>query len=406
MKKSKMKKLIITLVVALVTFSVLSGAVFAAESPTITEVPGRKIILEGSPLELKNVPIAIGGRTMLPLRELVVALGVPNDDEHIIYKRVSKDEQYVAVIYEQTKIEMTIGKPEAYINGERLELDAAPVIYKNSTYIPLRFVAEALEKKVVWVGESNTVLIIDQENYENISEIMKKSAEAGKNIVRNRMDMDVDMEISSGGLGLLMGVEVDALVDREAKTMYVKSAASMLGIEAVTEIYLSDNTLYQSDPLTGAWTKVVYTPEEYEMIFENQVSQYQLEEDDKLLACLRLEESENEDELVLIGKTNYISSFIDAFTQQSDAMGMGQSEAPEFDEFLLRIVLDSDTYALKRFTMEVSADNAKDGETAAMSITADVVYSDIDGDFEITVPEDVVKNAVESEPATEVTFEF
>lgn len=173
MKKSKMKKLIITLVVALVTFSVLSGAVFAAESPTITEVPGRKIILEGSPLELKNVPIAIGGRTMLPLRELVVALGVPNDDEHIIYKRVSKDEQYVAVIYEQTKIEMTIGKPEAYINGERLELDAAPVIYKNSTYIPLRFVAEALEKKVVWVGESNTVLIIDQENYENISEIMK-----------------------------------------------------------------------------------------------------------------------------------------------------------------------------------------------------------------------------------------
>lgn len=406
MKKSKMKKLIITLVVALVTFSVLSGAVFAAESPTITEVPGRKIILEGSPLELKNVPIAIGGRTMLPLRELVVALGVPNDDEHIIYKRVSKDEQYVAVIYEQTKIEMTIGKPEAYINGERLELDAAPVIYKNSTYIPLRFVAEALEKKVVWVGESNTVLIIDQENYENISEIMKKSAEAGKNIVRNRMDMDVDMEISSGGLGLLMGVEVDALVDREAKTMYVKSAASMLGIEAVTEIYLSDNTLYQSDPLTGAWTKVVYTPEEYEMTFENQVSQYQLEEDDKLLACLRLEESENEDELVLVGKTNYISSFIDAFTQQSDAMGMGQSEAPEFDEFLLRIVLDSDTYALKRFTMEVSADNAKDGETAAMSITADVVYSDIDGDFEITVPEDVVKNAVEGEPATEVTFEF
>lgn len=406
MKKSKMKKLIITLVVALVTFSVLSGAVFAAESPTITEVPGRKIILEGSPLELKNVPIAIGGRTMLPLRELVVALGVPNDDEHIIYKRVSKDEQYVAVIYEQTKIEMTIGKPEAYINGERLELDAAPVIYKNSTYIPLRFVAEALEKKVVWVGESNTVLIIDQENYENISEIMKKSAEAGKNIVRNRMDMDVDMEISSGGLGLLMGVEVDALVDREAKTMYVKSAASMLGIEAVTEIYLSDNTLYQSDPLTGAWTKVVYTPEEHEMIFENQVSQYQLEEDDKLLACLRLEESENEDELVLVGKTNYISSFIDAFTQQSDAMGMGQSEAPEFDEFLLRIVLDSDTYALKRFTMEVSADNAKDGETAAMSITADVVYSDIDGDFEITVPEDVVKNAVEGEPATEVTFEF
>ena len=124
------------------------------------------------------------------------------------------------------------------------------------------------------------------------------------------------------------------------------------------------------------------------------------------MACLRLEESENEDELVLIGKTNYISSFIDAFTQQSDAMGMGQSEAPEFDEFLLRIVLDSDTYALKRFTMEVSADNAKDGETAAMSITADVVYSDIDGDFEITVPEDVVKNAVEGEPATEVTFEF
>lgn len=407
MKNAIIKKSIIALIVVLMAFTALAGTVFAAETTSIAEVPDRRIILEGFPLELKSVPIAVGGRTMLPLRELVVALGVPNDDEHIIYKRVSADEQYVSVIYGQTRIDLTIGSQEAYVNDEKLKLDAAPVIFKNSTYIPVRFVSEVLGKKVVWVGETNTVLIVDQKTFDAVSEIVKKSNETGNNIVRCRMDMDIDIEHKSRGLGLLTWAKRDELVDREAKTMYVKSVYSILGIELISEVYLSGNTLYQSDPLTGTWTKAVYAPEEYEEIFEGQASKYQMEEDDKFLACLRIEQSENEDELVLAGNTNYISSsFIDAYTRQSDALGMGQSKMPEFYEFSLRIVFDRDTYVLKRFTIEVLAETVEDGETTTMDITADVMYSDIDGDFEITVPEEVLKNAVEADLNTEDSFDF
>jgi len=394
------KKLIIALIAGLTAFMMLAGAVSAADTttgtPPIVEVPDRKFILEGVPITFKNAPAAIGGRTMLPLRELVVALGVPNDDDHIIYKRVPNGEQYIAVMYGETRIELTIGKAEAYINGEKLTLDTAPVIYKNSTYIPLRFVAEALGKKVVWVGQTNTVLIVDKETFDAVREVFIRSNEAGKNVTKNRMKINVDGDITVGTIESSLKMNLDTAVDRESKAIYVRSVFEILGFNMIQESYYKDNVYYTSDILNGGWKKKTYTPEEYDLIFESNSEAVRMEDDETLLACLKIGESENEDELVLVGNTNFMDIFTESYMQQAGSLGLDQNiTQPEW--YSVKFVFDKDTYMLKTLLMGMYGEREENGVLTTIDMKVTTEYSDFNGDFEITVPEEVAKNAVEDD---------
>ena len=56
-------------------------------------------------------------------------------------------------------ITMRINQRNAYINGNRHVLDSAPIIYKNYTMVPLRFISEALAAEVTWDSQTRTVYI-------------------------------------------------------------------------------------------------------------------------------------------------------------------------------------------------------------------------------------------------------
>lgn len=391
------KKLFVMLVAVLTASMLLSCSVFAAgaEASALIEVPDRKIILEGTPVAFKDVPITTGGRTLLPLRELVTALGVPNDDDHIKYRRVSSEEQYVTVTYGDKNIELTIGKPEAYVNGEKLALDVAPVIYKSRTYIPLRFVAEALGKKVVWVGETNTVLIVDQNNYDAISEIIAKYQEAWENVIKYRMVIDADADISIGEIKTYMHMGIDTLVDNEAKALYMGSAFEILGISMKSEAYFKDNMYYATDELTGEWKKKTYTPEEYDLIFRSSSDTVKMENDEKFLACLTFAESADEDELVLVGNSNFLDIAGGNYMQQAGQLEAFTEEMPDPEWYSVKLVFDRNTYLLKSLTMDTSSKSVENGVTSTLSLRVVIGFSDINGDFEITVPEEAVRKAVE-----------
>jgi hypothetical protein len=51
------------------------------------------------------------------------------------------------------QIALTIGSLTAYVNGEQRTLSQAPRIENGSTYIPIRFVGETLDKSVSWDGK-------------------------------------------------------------------------------------------------------------------------------------------------------------------------------------------------------------------------------------------------------------
>ncbi|MDR1541658.1 MAG: copper amine oxidase N-terminal domain-containing protein [Clostridiales bacterium] len=48
----------------------------------------------------------------------------------------------------QDEIVLAIGKDKAYVNGRAIALDCPAVLYRDRTYVPLRFIAENLDATV------------------------------------------------------------------------------------------------------------------------------------------------------------------------------------------------------------------------------------------------------------------
>jgi hypothetical protein len=102
------------------------------------------------------VPVIIQGRTMLPVRAIVEALG----------GTVSWDaaRRAVGVILGAKTLELIIAKSFAAVNGIPVAIDPAnalvvPVIIKGRTMLPVRFVAEQLGATVDWAPATQVVTL-------------------------------------------------------------------------------------------------------------------------------------------------------------------------------------------------------------------------------------------------------
>lgn len=151
-----MKRIIV--IITLVAMIAAANLTFAYAQDNITEAPNVKIIIDEQVISCADVPIIINGRTMLPTRAIVSSLGVLNDDRHIIW---DGKERSVTIYKDTTKIKLVEGSLTAYINDQPVELDAAPVLYSKNgrTYVPIRFIAQALNKAVVWEQDTRSVYI-------------------------------------------------------------------------------------------------------------------------------------------------------------------------------------------------------------------------------------------------------
>lgn len=89
------------------------------------------------------------GRTLVPLKELFELLNVNakwyNENESIIIE------------YPGGNIGLSISDNVAFINGEEVSIDQAPVLIKDKVFIPLRFVVENLQADVKWDSTLRTI---------------------------------------------------------------------------------------------------------------------------------------------------------------------------------------------------------------------------------------------------------
>jgi len=115
--------------------------------------------VDGVPNTLDSPPIIKNGRTLLPIRPVVGALG----------GSVSWDgnEKKVTVILGSTTIELWIGKNTARVNGVSKPIDSSnskvvPEIINGRTMLPLRFVTENLGCQLQWDPNTKTITITYQ----------------------------------------------------------------------------------------------------------------------------------------------------------------------------------------------------------------------------------------------------
>ncbi|MCG8402401.1 MAG: copper amine oxidase N-terminal domain-containing protein [Firmicutes bacterium] len=103
-------------------------------------------------IKMDAKPFIEAGRTFVPVRYLSNALGVT--DKHIGWEspKVTLDEPGFPVV------ELAVNSKQIKSDGRAKTMDVAPLLRQGRTYLPARFVAEALGYQVTWDAENSIVL--------------------------------------------------------------------------------------------------------------------------------------------------------------------------------------------------------------------------------------------------------
>lgn len=139
-------KRIISLIIAVVVMT-MSTAVFADNSLSV--------YLNGEKMNFTdNVNPYIdpeSGRTLVPMRDIYQAIGA--------VVQWDADTRTAIAVKGDTYVTVQIGSTKAFVNSEEHTLDVAGVITNDRTFLPLRFVVEAMGAQVEWDNENYAVMI-------------------------------------------------------------------------------------------------------------------------------------------------------------------------------------------------------------------------------------------------------
>lgn len=136
--------LVKTALVAGLASVVLWAAPVAAASPLHT-------LLDGRELQFDVSPVIASGRTLVPVRALLSAMGAD-----ITWDAAT---QVVGLGLGNVAIQLTIGSDIALVNGAEVKLDVPAQIIDGRTLVPLRFVSETLGARVAWDDATQTINI-------------------------------------------------------------------------------------------------------------------------------------------------------------------------------------------------------------------------------------------------------
>ncbi len=100
-------------------------------------------------------PLTISGRTMVPIRAVVEAMGGTVGWDGATQK--------ITLTARGNVVEMWMGKTDIKINGVSKKMDVAPVSKNSRTFVPVRFSAENLNCKVDWINSTKEAVIVYEE---------------------------------------------------------------------------------------------------------------------------------------------------------------------------------------------------------------------------------------------------
>ena len=141
MKKVLSLVLCIVMIASSLTFSVCA-------------TDGIKIRIDGKSQTYDAMPVIENGRTLVPMRGIFESLGA-----EINWDDTTKT---VTGTKGNTSVVLSIGSKVAKINGVETALDVAATIIDSRTFVPVRFISEALGCKVDWEDTTKTVIISSQ----------------------------------------------------------------------------------------------------------------------------------------------------------------------------------------------------------------------------------------------------
>ncbi|NPV69174.1 MAG: hypothetical protein HPY55_00830 [Firmicutes bacterium] len=113
-----------------------------------------KVFVNGKKPSFDVPPVIKDGRTLVPVRALVEALGATVEWQ--------AETRTVVISKGDTVVRLQLETRTALVNEQPVELDVPPKSINGRTVIPLRFIAQALGCEVDFDNDSGTVVVGDQ----------------------------------------------------------------------------------------------------------------------------------------------------------------------------------------------------------------------------------------------------
>lgn len=290
-----MKKILMLMLGAVVCTNVS----FAA--PVIYEKPDVKIIVEGEALKLDaEVPIIVNSRTLVPLRKLLVGLGVPDNTENI--KWIGENRE-VKVDYNGVKIDLAIDNSKGYINGKEYSLDSAPIIHRDRTYLPARFVGEALGYTISWDQYTPAVLVTSNENMGELTKILD-----GLNSAMNKVTSYEVSTVKTSNIETVYNGETRRSnyktkniekADLKAQVVYTENTHEEDSEKSINYLYNTKDGFYGryeyvdkfGDKIDTGWRRYTYASGDQETPFESKEKLALINVDKNVYGCLLYKET-------------------------------------------------------------------------------------------------------------------
>lgn len=114
------------------------------DTRVVLQIGNKNVVINNRTVTNDVTPVIVDSRTMVPIRVVTEALGGSAD--------WNEAARMVTLTIDGKVLRMTIDQT---IDG----FDAAPVIINSRTYVPIRYVAEALGADVEWIAETQQIII-------------------------------------------------------------------------------------------------------------------------------------------------------------------------------------------------------------------------------------------------------
>lgn len=185
----------------------------------------------------------INSRTMVPLRKIFESLGCKVEWDGAS-KKITATKDDVTIILQ---IDNTIAQKISNGISQNIKLDSAPIIKNDRTLVPLRFIAESLDKQVGWDAENQTAIIIDYSYFENQ---LKNKVPALYYFLKNDYDNN---KVTSGTIIRKYFDNDDNAKNNSANIYFEISETKKNNIEQNVKLSFAGNNSLMQDIINEKW---------------------------------------------------------------------------------------------------------------------------------------------------------
>ncbi|EMS73689.1 copper amine oxidase N-terminal domain-containing protein [Ruminiclostridium cellobioparum] len=359
--KKCMKKIIAGLLSALLICLGVNSYSYAAVN--IAESANVKVFVGGQRVRFSSNPIAVNGQILLNGKELLVKLGIPNDNKHI---QLDKNQKNLIINTGKKQIKMTVDSTRAAVGKSSGVLNAAPVLYKNIYYIPAKSTAQLLDMKYAWDAEQKSVYIQKSSDYNRVKAVLDKAVAASKAAGRYEVEYSKESISDYGDYPVTGKASTVSKVDKEKMIMTIKGNGrdSANGSDTgISEYYLYNNYIYSKNFFKDRWEKKLISEQEYRYwILNYDAGSFEIS--DILYCGLTIQENKKDNTILLKGnaflhanKEDYEFEPVDTYLEISinknnhliNRITLTHSEYLDSDYFGRYLYSSSETYEYRNY---------------------------------------------------------